>query len=33
MKTPDWENPKRSLELQLGNQPPNLLYDQTRQLH
>ena len=33
MKTPDWENHKRFLELQLGNKPPNLLYDQTRQVH
>lgn len=37
MKTTNWENSERSLELQLGDQPANLLYDQTwtiaRQLH
>ena len=37
MKTTNWESPERSLELQLGDQPPSLLYIQAqaiaRQLH
>ena len=28
MKTANWENPERSLELQPGDQPANLLYNQ-----
>ena len=37
MKTSNWENPERSLKLQLGDQLSSLLYDQTlaiaRRLH
>lgn len=28
MKTANWENPERSIKLQLGDQPADLLYDQ-----
>ena len=32
MKTASWENPEKSLELQLGDQLANLLFDQDLQL-
>ena len=32
MKTANWENPEMSLELQLGDQPTNLLHDQVRDM-